>query len=107
MYKMFVYGTLMKRHSNHDFLKNQRFIGKGLLKGYKMYRVVISFPGIVKSSQIEDVVIGEVYEIDKKTLQNLDKLEGEGHMYKRVKENIILEDNKELEAYVYEWVRQC
>lgn len=103
MYNVFVYGTLMKRHCNHDFLKNQRFVGKGLLKGYKMYQV-FTFPGIVKSDQEEDVIIGEVYEIDEKTLKNLDRLEREGYLYKRIKENIILEDDNKLEAFVYEWL---
>lgn len=101
--KVFVYGTLMKGLRNHIYIKNQRLIGKAFLTGYEMYNIRW-FPGIVKSESVSQPIIGELYEIDTNCLAVLDRLEGEGHLYKRVEEKVTTEDGQVHTAYVYVWL---
>ncbi len=101
--KAFVYGTLMKGLWNHRYLEDQRLIDKATLKGYRMYNVS-SFPGIVKSKSEDQPISGELYEIDERCLVMLDRLEGEGRMYKRVVETVFTTDGQEHVASVYVWL---
>lgn len=100
-----VYGSLMKGYWNHDkYLRDNylvEYVGEGILKEYEMYQVS-SFPGIVQEDGA--YVVGEVYKIEEEVLNSLDALEGEGFMYKRVKENILLTDGSVIKAYVYKWI---
>lgn len=106
--KVFVYGTLMKGQWNHSYLVGQNFIGGARLDGYEMYQVR-SFPGIIRQSG--ESVYGELYEVDHQTINNLDKLEDEGNMYKRVLENVMtIRDGRLHKAYAYVWlmgIRGC
>lgn len=103
MIKAFVYGTLMQGLWNHRFLEGQRQIGKASLYGYRMYNVS-SFPGIVESKSADQPINGELYEIDERCLMLLDRLEGEGRLYKRVAEKVITKDGQEHTAFVYVWL---
>jgi len=68
-----------------------------------MYNVS-SFPGIVKSKSEDQPISGELYEIDERCLVMLDRLEGEGRMYKRVVETVFTTDGQEHVASVYVWL---
>lgn len=98
--KVFVYGTLMKNRWNHCYLDGQTFLGEAKLNNFEMYNVA-SFPGIVRKEN--EYVIGEIYEVDQDTLKILDRLEGEGSMYKRTLEKVFINDRAE-EAYAYVWL---
>jgi len=96
---IFVYGTLRKGFGNHHLLENAEFLGTGRTKEkYKMTANGIPF---VSKSEPVSYIIGEVYEVDKKTLKRLDRLEGHPDWYKREKVKIILETGKEVEAWIY------
>lgn len=80
-YRVFVYGTLMKGRYNHDrYLRGQKYLGRAVLHGYAMYSLG-SYPGIVPEEG--EKVLGEVYEVDEKTLRRLDRLEDNGRLYTR------------------------
>ena len=98
--KVFVYGTLMKGRGNHYLLDGRIFIGQGSLQGYGMYQVR-SYPGIVPEPG--GSILGEVYGIDPDTMKRLDRLEGEGYLYKRVAEKVTV-DGAVHEAFVYVWL---
>lgn len=98
--KVFVYGTLMSNRWNHCYLNGQKLLGDAKLKGFEMYNVA-SFPGIVRNGK--GYVLGELYEVDHDSLKTLDRLEGEGTMYKRTLEKVLIEGREE-EAYVYVWL---
>lgn len=98
--KVFVYGTLMNNGWNHSYLNGQKFLGKAKLDNFEMYNVA-SFPGIVRKEN--EYVLGEIYEVDHGTLKKLDRLEGEGSMYKRSLEKVLINDRVE-DAYVYVWL---
>lgn len=85
---MFVYGTLKRGFRNHHLIKNSKFIGDGVIKGYAMYDLG-SFPGIKKDENEE--VKGEVFEIDQNTLKRVDQLESEGYLYIRTRADVHLE----------------
>jgi gamma-glutamylcyclotransferase (GGCT)/AIG2-like uncharacterized protein YtfP len=79
MQKVCVYGTLKKGKYNHPAIKDSKFVGECLLENYNMHTLG-SFPGIKPG---KGTVVGEVYEVDDKTLYVLDRIEGHPHFYKR------------------------
>jgi gamma-glutamylcyclotransferase (GGCT)/AIG2-like uncharacterized protein YtfP len=88
-YKLFVYGSLKKGYHNHFLLEEAKFLGKKTIKG-TMYSLN-HFPGVVLKGESE--IEGELYEVDDKTLNLVDRLEGyiegddENSLYIRKKVN--------------------
>ena len=94
---VFVYGTLRKGFGNHHLLKNSKFIGYATTKEkYSLY--VDGIPYVVKipTTQIK----GEVYEVDRDTLNALDELEGHPNFYKRELIDVIV-NGKTIKAWIY------
>lgn len=100
--KVFVYGTLMKNRRNHHYLKEATFLGTAELENYEMYRVA-TYPGIVPKPGAQ--ILGEVYEINSETLKLIDRLEAEGNLYIRTKEEVLLNEKK-TEVFVYVWNKE-
>ena len=87
---VFVYGTLKRGHGNYEALLNRpdvHFIGTAqTVNPYRMLHA--GFPVLMKSNQDTFPALGEVFDIveeDGPVTVNLDRLEGEGTMYKREK----------------------
>ncbi len=99
MEKLFVYGTLKKGYRNHHYLSGSRFLGKAVTKE-KFALYADSVPFLVKSPPISKVK-GELYEVDSRTLRNVDALEGHPRVYRRERITVILEDGREAEAWAY------
>lgn len=81
---VFVYGTLMTGMPNAHLVRESGFVGNARIDGYTMYDLG-AYPGILPSGRAnwtEDVVYGEVRLVDAETLTALDRLEGEGHLYR-------------------------
>ncbi|WP_456419752.1 gamma-glutamylcyclotransferase family protein [Thermovibrio sp.] len=96
---VFVYGTLKRGFWNNALLKRARFIGKGItLEKFKLYTV--GFPYAVPDEEGLPLK-GEVYEVDEKTLLELDNLEGYPIHYKRKRVKVKLNTRKEVEALMY------
>jgi gamma-glutamylcyclotransferase (GGCT)/AIG2-like uncharacterized protein YtfP len=76
-FKVFVYGTLRKGFGNHALLENSgvKYICDASIRA-KMYTIHWGYPFIVLSNSRSDRVIGEIYDVDYKTFQRLDQLEG-------------------------------
>lgn len=86
---LFVYGTLKRGGSNHHYLTGQKFLGAAsTTPGFRLYDLG-GFPGLVEVAEDKIGVIGEIYDVDAKALEQLDILEGlaEG-MYRRVPANL-------------------
>jgi gamma-glutamylcyclotransferase (GGCT)/AIG2-like uncharacterized protein YtfP len=87
---VFVYGTLRKGFGNHRLLENPgvRYLGKDYLTGFRMVSCG-GFPAIFPvgpvQSDSDDIIMGELYEVDDDTMYNLDRLEGVPFHYQRVK----------------------
>ena len=77
--KLFIYGSLMSGMNNHHYLETSFCMGNTEIDGYDMY-LSDYYPLIVPG---KGKIKGEVYEIDNKTLENIDYLENEGTLYLR------------------------
>lgn len=95
---MFVYGTLKKGHSNHKLLKRSTYIGEATIEGYCIYDLGF-YPGIKVEEGSQ--VAGELYEITDQVLKDLDRLEGEGYLYKREMTEARLMNGERIETAVY------
>ena len=102
MHKVAVYGSLRKGMGNHVLLKHVDTHRSGIINGYEMYSCG-GFPAIVQSDH--GYVKVEVYEVDDKTLQRLDALEGYtggyNGFYDRAEERVVYEDGEVDDVLVY------
>ncbi len=82
---IFVYGSLKQGYWNHYLLEedNVSYVGEATIKGFSLYHVA-TYPGMVKSNDLDEKVYGEIYNISLKVLKSLDNLEREGFLYKRI-----------------------
>ncbi len=101
---IFIYGSLMKGRANHRaYLGNpqsgSRYLGEGVLSGYALYDLG-AFPGIRPSA--EDRVKGELYEVSRSVLADINRLESEGTLYLLKKAKVAYADNSAvIHAYTY------
>jgi len=99
IYRIFVYGTLMRGERAQAYLANAKFVGEYRLKDYALYNLG-RYPGI--RPMAGGTVYGEVYEITADMLPEMDRYEGEGSLYHRGPV-IVQNDSGEIgaQAYVY------
>lgn len=94
--KVFVYGTLKKGFRNHYLMGG--FQGKpAFAPGINLFIGKSPFPFAKRG---ERTAIGELYEIDEVTLENLDRLEGHPYFYQRELTKIVGEDIDTM-AWIY------
>ena len=92
----FVYGTLMRGEANHRLLANSRFIGAAMTAPEFTLVNMGAYPAMVEDGTSS--VKGEVYEVNAKTLVELDSLENHPIYYKR--RMITLADGRLVLAYI-------
>jgi len=97
--RVFVYGTLKRGWHNHRLLATAQFVGNATLDGTHVL-LDAGFPVCMVHPQ-GATVTGEVYEVDGRTLANLDQLEGEGRMYHRQPKEITYADGTADVAWTY------
>ena len=68
---IFVYGTLLKGLERNAALTSSKYLGPALIKA-RLFDLG-SYPGIAEGNAD---VVGEIYEVDEQTLNNLDAIEG-------------------------------
>lgn len=96
---VFVYGTLRQGGSNHHLLRNAQLMGLArTTEFYALYRDVI--PYVVQGREISPI-LGEVYQVDQETFEQLDLLEGHPDWYVRERKVVRLESGEELGAWIY------
>lgn len=98
----FVYGTLKKGYGNHRVLGNSTFIGEAIsVIKYELYNG--GFPLAYRSVKGLKVK-GELYcVLNEKVVQDLDRLEGNGHFYTRALRDFEHLPSKKLTtAWIYE-----
>jgi len=108
---LFTYGTLRKGESNpmQDHLeRNAKWIGKALFRGKLYY--ANGHPAAISSANENDIIVGDLFEFDKKSglLQELDRYEGfhpgrlDESLYIRKKRDVILKESEEPhKAWIY------
>lgn len=88
--KIFCYGTLKKGGILHKHMDGAKFIRKKKLEGYVLYLAPDeTYPLLYHTGKKQDVVIGELWKIDKKTKRKLDKHE-EGYILKKLLKSPIM-----------------
>lgn len=100
MNKIFFYGTLKSGFSAHYLLEHDaKFVAKATTSSqYSLYDVG-SFPGMVKEES-QSGVKGELFEVNKKCLERLDRYEGIEHgLFRR--DEIELDDGNKVLAYLF------
>ena len=115
---VFVYGTLLSGQSNHDsYLGDAEFLGEAEIAGYYLYDMG-SYPALKNhksarsnnsssgsgsdyANTVPDTIKGELYMADNETIKRLDRLEGEGSLYKRDYLTVWYGDSQEIEAIIY------
>jgi len=96
---VFVHGALRSGNSHHGHLGNAKFLGKGRTKEqFALYLGVL--PYVVKSEKVSWIV-GEVYEVDKRTLRRLDLVEQCPAWHFREWVDVNLDNGQELKAMMY------
>jgi gamma-glutamylaminecyclotransferase len=94
--RVFVYGTLLVGEENHRFLERARSIGRARTEPRFRLLDLGPYPAMLPGGEIG--VHGEVYEVDRETLERLDALEDHPHLYRRTA--IPLDDGTLAEAYL-------
>jgi len=84
--RVFVYGSLKKDHTNHRCIEGAEYLGRCYIVGdYEMIDMQY-YPGVLKGGGNKcNRIYGEVYRVDKDTLDALDILEGHPSYYERIK----------------------
>lgn len=96
---VFVYGTLMAGGNNNYLLENADFVGYAQTIE-KFLMTATTFP-FVSRARKQSVVSGEVYAVDDETKTLLDSLEGHPGWYKRELVGVVLENGREVRAWIY------
>lgn len=96
---VFTYGSLRKGYGNHPLLDGSRFVATAkTLPAYTMIHLG-GFPGIIYGGETE--IIGELYEVDARTLATLDQLEGHPGFYERQSIKVYDAEGTEYNTYCY------
>lgn len=96
MTRLFVYGTLRARGSQHHRLAGARALGPARTRPELTLLDLGWHPALVQRGHT--AVVGELYEVDAALLAALDEFEGVPAWYQRVP--LVLEDGVEVETYV-------
>ena len=83
MHNVFVYGSLKNGYGNNRLLQSSEYCGSDMTNSadFKMISLC-SFPGVIHSENGFHIS-GELYRVDDRTLQTLDRLESNGSFYSR------------------------
>lgn len=100
---VFVYGSLKAGYHNHHVLANSAFLGTGTtLPAFQMISFG-SFPALIQGDKAYE---GEIYQVDNKTFQELDWLEGYPDFYNRHEESIEQANGEMIKCWVYTLANQ-
>lgn len=100
---VFVYGTLRQGDVRGGALEGYRCVSrKAVLPEFRMHHLG-GFPGIVAVEDETRTILGEIYEIDQKCLELLDRIEGhreedpKSSFYRRTEVEVAFQEDEKLE----------
>ena len=94
--RVFLYGTLLSGEPNHHLLADAPLVGEARTEPAFELVSFGAFPAMVPGGGT--AVSGQVYEVDARTLNALDRLEGHPRFYRR--RAVRLDDGGEVLAYL-------
>ena len=100
--KVFVYGSLRKGGYLHREMKSAKYLGRGVLKGYRMYALT-SYPMIVRSF---GKVVVEAYDLPVRKFHRLHRIErGAGYTLDYVKVRVRHNSKRKVvSGFVWVWL---
>lgn len=102
--KVFVYGTLRKGKPLNVHLRNAAFLGdaKTAFPAFRMF-CTGWYPAVIEAADDAYELIGEVYEVDEKTMHGLDAAEGVPSLYQRKQVDVVVGDEThKVWIYIYQ-----
>ena len=90
---LFVYGSLKRGQANHRELRGARFVAESRTVAAFALSEVSGYPALVPGGR---AISGELYELDRALLGDLDEFEGEAYERREIR----LEDDQIVIAYV-------
>ncbi|MEZ5691323.1 MAG: gamma-glutamylcyclotransferase family protein [Rickettsiales bacterium] len=82
--KIFAYGTLKKGGILHKYMEGAKYVKRKKLVGYALYLSPDEkYPLLYYTGKEKDIVVGEMWKIDKKIKHRLDKHEA-GYILKKI-----------------------
>ena len=99
--QMFVYGTLRTGWGNNRLFQNEHceFVGAGRTK--EVFTLRASGIPFVNRDDPRHQVVGEVWSVKGRWVPQVDQLESHPRWYKRELTTIILDEGREVEAWLY------
>lgn len=80
--RLFVYGTLKKGYPNHGAISSAKYLGHGVLRGFRMIHLG-QYPAVFKAHMDTCITHGEVFSVTEDQLKHCDFIEGHPEYYKR------------------------
>lgn len=99
MRKVFVYGSLKEGYWNHVCIKGSKRISNATTEEAIYDMRDSGYPLLFEGG--EDIVSGEVYEVDDATLERCDRLEGHPNFYKRTPVSVVLTSGEVMDVEMY------
>jgi gamma-glutamylaminecyclotransferase len=97
---LFVYGTLMRGGCNHGALAGQRFLRGAMTRSKYLLLDLGAYPGLVLAQNDGRAIHGELYEVERRLIADLDRIEGAPELYRLELVEIKDEDDR-IYAYIY------
>jgi gamma-glutamylcyclotransferase (GGCT)/AIG2-like uncharacterized protein YtfP len=78
---LFVYGTLMRSGPYHGALAGQRFLRAAVTRPKYLLFDLGAYPGLVLAESDGRAIHGELYEVERRLIPELDRIEGAPGLY--------------------------
>jgi molybdenum cofactor cytidylyltransferase len=75
-FRLFVYGSLMRGGLRHVLLRNQRFLREAVTRPKYLLYNLGAYPGLVVAEKDGRAIHGELYEVERRLIPQLDMIEG-------------------------------
>jgi gamma-glutamylcyclotransferase (GGCT)/AIG2-like uncharacterized protein YtfP len=99
MINVFVYSSLKRGFRNHHFLATSRFIGTGTTRRDFDLLDLGYFPAAIRPGEF--AIRGELFAVERHTLNTLDFLENNGSFYQRERHPVIIDGAGLVSAWIY------
>lgn len=96
---MWFYGSLRKTEYNNYLLGDSEYLGRGIIRGYKMYSLG-DYPFVVPTGNPDDKIFVEGYEVDEEIADSIDSVEISVGYYK-ANVDIRIEFGGVIGGYIY------
>jgi molybdenum cofactor cytidylyltransferase len=99
-FRLFVYGTLMRGGVRHGILHDQRFLREAVTRPKYQLLDLGAYPGLVVAAMDGRAIQGELYDVERRLIPQLDRIEGAPELYRL--EPVEIEQEAAVWAYIYQ-----